>query len=167
MEVSWNFQKKASTVQDRSTKLKNELKNWKTKKLKKGVQTLVKLLMSEKSWNFKKKVSQVKKITNFWKLLQNCKKREIEKKQLKSKPNIKKLRRNLITILENFEKSLKGPKIANLEKSLNLKKIKKKKKTMFQKSQQNFEKFRLICKEFQKTEIKKGLNITENMNIFF
>ena len=88
--------------------------------------------MSEKSWNFKKKVSQVKKITNFWKVLQNCKKREIEKKQLKSKPNIKKLRRNLITILESFEKKAwKDQKTANLEKSVKFEKIMKKMKTMF------------------------------------
>ena len=80
MEVSSNFRKKASRVQDRPTKLKKALKNWKTKKVEKNcVQTLVKLLISEKSWNFKKNFAG-EKIINFWKVLQKCKKRKIEKR---------------------------------------------------------------------------------------
>ena len=109
VEVSWNFQKKASTVQDRSTKLKNELKNWKTKKLKKGVQMLVKLLMSEKSWNFKKKCFAGEKKRQLLKSAWEVQKAKIEKSAKKIE-NIEKLKRNLRMFIESFEKSLKGPK---------------------------------------------------------
>ena len=109
VEVSSNIRKGDSRVQDRSTKLKNELKNWKTKKLRKGVQTLVKLLISEKV-EISKKISQVKKSSTSEKCFRSAKSAKLKKEQIKLKTNIEKLRRNLRTIVESFDKSLKGPK---------------------------------------------------------
>ena len=86
---------------------------------------------------------------------------------MKLKTNIKKLRRNLRTFIESFEKSLEDQKMANLEKSVKLKSINKKTKTMFEKSQQNFEKLLLKCTEGHKIEIRKCLNFTEDRKTFY
>ena len=65
---------------------------------------------------FKKSFEGGKKIMESSKKPQKCKKREIEKKRLTLKIIIKKLRRNLRTIIESFGKSFKDQKNAKCEK---------------------------------------------------
>ena len=132
------------------------------KRLKKGVQTVVKLLISEKSWNFKKEFRRSKKSSTSEKCFRSAKSANMKKEQIKLKTNIEKLKRNLRTIMESIKKSLKRPKKCKFGKIGKTKNTYEKKKTMFEKGQQRFEKRLLKCVEDHKTEIKKCLKFTED-----
>ena len=109
-QVSSNFQKKPLEYKIGPRIYKMRLKIEKQKESRKGVQTLVKLSISEKSWNFKKKFRRWKKIVNFWKLLQKSKKRKIEKRANEIENKHQKVEEKPENIYRKFRKKLGRPK---------------------------------------------------------